>query len=54
MTRPQIWHTKSQKGPRDEKTRIPELAAALTICGPLAWSVLLASEMFGMQEGWGG
>ncbi|HLS77365.1 MAG TPA: ABC transporter permease subunit [Nocardia sp.] len=32
---------------------IPELAAALTICGPLAWSVLLASEMYGMQEGLG-
>lgn len=32
---------------------VPELAASLTICGPLAWSVLLASELYGTQEGLG-
>ena len=32
---------------------VPELAATLTVCGPLAWSVLLASELYGMQEGLG-
>jgi ABC-type nitrate/sulfonate/bicarbonate transport system permease component len=32
---------------------VPELGGVLLVCAPLAWSVLLASELFGIQDGLG-
>ncbi|MGE2731371.1 ABC transporter permease [Mycolicibacterium vaccae] len=32
---------------------IPELCATIVLCVPLAWSVLLASELYGIQNGIG-
>lgn len=32
---------------------VPELAGTFTLCVPLAWSVLLTSEIYGVQEGLG-
>ncbi|MCZ4538324.1 ABC transporter permease subunit [Gordonia terrae] len=32
---------------------IPELCATTTLCVPMAWSVLLASELYGIQNGVG-